>query len=183
MTYVTCPNCGVTLTSPVMVGPPTTCPDCCARLTPDVALAAPARMPHARIAPSFDTVLTTRRDTPRAARHAFESFAAGYGEDVAATGALLVSEIVTNAVLHGPADRESAVGLHFETAGETLQVEVSDEGAGFAPVARCDGQDDGSGWGLHIVAAVAESWGVDRGRPTRVWFELPLAGAAVAASV
>jgi anti-sigma regulatory factor (Ser/Thr protein kinase) len=122
----------------------------------------------------FDAVLATGLDTPGAARHAFESFASPFSEHLTATGALLISELVTNAILHGPATGESAVGLHFETVGETLQVEVSDKGDGFAPIVRHDAQDDGSGWGLHIVEALAESWGVDHGRPTRVWFELAL---------
>lgn len=175
MTYVTCPNCDVTLESALMVGPPTTCPDCCARMVPGAALAAPTRRRQLGSARSFDAVLDTSAGTPRAARHAFRSFASPFGQDVATTGALLISEVVNNAVLHGPAAGPAAVELHFETVGKTLQVEVCDEGDGFAPVARHDAQDAGSGWGLHIVEALADSWGVDHGRPTRVWFELPLA--------
>ncbi len=175
MTYVTCPNCDVTLESALMVGSPTTCPDCCARMVPGAALAAPTRRAQLGSARSFDAVLDTSAATPSAARHAFQSFASPFGGGLAATGALLVSELVNNAVLHGPAASPSTVVLHFETVGKTLQVEVSDEGGGFAPVARHGAQDAASGWGLHIVEALADSWGVDRGRPTRVWFELPLA--------
>jgi anti-sigma regulatory factor (Ser/Thr protein kinase) len=175
MAYATCPNCAVTLESAGMMVAPSACPDCCARLEPGVGLPVPARPPRVKATPSFDAVLGTGAETPRAARHAFESFASPFGRDLAATGALLISELVTNAVLHGPPRGASRVELHFETVGETLQVEVSDEGDGFAPVVRHDAQDVGSGWGLHIVEALADSWGVDHGRPTRVWFELPLA--------
>jgi anti-sigma regulatory factor (Ser/Thr protein kinase) len=120
-------------------------------------------------------VLAIGRDAPREARHAFESFAARFGAEVVCTGSLLVSEIVTNAVQHGPLAAGSTIDLHFATAGDTLQAEVSDDGPGFVPRPRYGGQDAGSGWGLHIVEELAASWGVDGDRPTRVWFELALA--------
>ena len=124
--------------------------------------------------PSYDGVLAIGRDAPREARHAFESFAEQYGTDVIRTGSLLLSEVVTNAVIHGPLAAGATVALHFERSGDSLQVEVADEGPGFVPRGRYDGQDPGSGWGLHLVQEMAGTWGVDTGRPTRVWFELDL---------
>jgi anti-sigma regulatory factor (Ser/Thr protein kinase) len=176
MTYVSCPNCDVTLASATSVAPPSACPDCCAKLVRDAALSSPPRRPKpAKPAPSFDAVLAIGRDAPREARRVFASFAKPYGADVAHTGALLVSEVVTNAVMHGPLSAGSTVALHFETSGDSLQVEVADDGPGFAPRSRYGGQDPGSGWGLHLVQELAGAWGVDSGRPTRVWFELALA--------
>jgi anti-sigma regulatory factor (Ser/Thr protein kinase) len=173
MTYVSCPNCGE---KPAPAGSvePTMCPDCCASLVRSAAFTAPVRPRRAEPAPSFDAVLAIGRDAPREARHAFKSFAAPFGADVACTGALLVSEIVTNAVVHGPLAAGATVELHFETAGDTLQAEVSDAGPGFVPRTRYGGQDTDSGWGLHIVEELSASWGVDGDRPTRVWFELSL---------
>jgi anti-sigma regulatory factor (Ser/Thr protein kinase) len=178
MTYVSCPNCGVTVAPVSSVEPPTACPDCCANLLRSAALSTPHRSLFRERSPSYDAVLAIGRDAPREARHAFESFAGRYGEDVTWTGALLVSEVVTNAVKHGPLEAGATVALHFETSGDSLQVEVSDGGPGFVPRPRYGGQDDGSGWGLHLVDELAGAWGVDGGGPTRVWFELELPAAA-----
>ena len=173
MAYVTCPNCGVTLASALGAEPPSACPDCCSKLTLDAALAGPAPREPADAAPIFETVVVTGRDAPRTARQAFVSFCAGLDRAVTTTGELLVSEVVTNAVLHGPADGEATIALHFATVGDVVQVEVRDEGPGFDPVLRHASPDAESGRGLQIVEALAEAWGVDEGRPTRVWFELP----------
>ena len=49
---------------------------------------------------------------------------------------------------------------------------VSDDGPGFEPRPRDSRDDLGSGWGLHLVGAVATGWGVEEhGRPT-VWFHV-----------
>ena len=175
MTYVTCPNCGTTLTSGLGAEPPSSCPDCCSKLALDAALAGPPpRERTADLAPTFQTAVVTGRDAPGAARRAFAAFCADFDEDVTTTGSLLISEVVTNAVLHGSANGASTIALHFATVGDVLQVEVSDDGPGFDPGLQDPPPDAESGWGLHIVAALAAAWGVDRGRPTRVWFELPL---------
>jgi anti-sigma regulatory factor (Ser/Thr protein kinase) len=178
MAYVSCPNCEVTLASAISVEPPSVCPDCCAKLVRDAALSSPARRPlpapRPEPPPSYDAVLAIGRDTPREARHAFESFAKPYGTNVTSIGSLLLSEVVTNAVIHGPLAAGATVALHFERAGDSLQVEVADDGPGFVPRPRYHGQDPGAGWGLHLVQEMAGTWGVDRGRPTRVWFELGL---------
>jgi hypothetical protein len=174
MTYVSCPNCGTTLTSGPGSEPPGTCPDCCATLSLDAALAGPpAFAPPPDLAPSFDGVVISGREAPAAARQAFALFCADLDGEVATLGSLLLSELVTNAVVHGSANGDSTIELHFAALGRTLQVEVSDAGSGFDP-ARQD-----SGWGLRLVEELAESWGVDEGRPSRVWFELPLVPAAV----
>ena len=180
MTYVSCPNCGRTLAPGMGAEPPSTCPDCCARLSFDVALSAPPRAEPRE--PSFDTVVVTGRDAPGAARRAFSDFCQGLPEGVTRAGSLLLSEVVTNAVLHGSIDAASTIALHFATSGDVLQVEVSDDGPGFDGAPREQIADAESGWGLHLVDTMAESWGVDEGRPTRVWFELALGPDVVAAA-
>ncbi len=76
---------------------------------------------------------------------------------------LLVSELVTNAVRHVPADH---------AAGVDLRIEVRDRGPGFEPRPREDGPEVPSGWGLHIVDRVASRWGVEHDEGSLVWFEL-----------
>ena len=181
MAYATCPNCGITTTSGLSAEPPSTCPDCCSKLTLDAALAGPPASPQVDARPAVETTVVSGLGAPAEARRAFASFCSGLTDDVTHTGSLLVSEVVTNAVLHGAAGDSSTIALHFAAVGDVLQVEVSDDGPGFEP--RRDGAqpDAESGRGLGIVEALARSWGVDTGRPTRVWFELSTEPVAVPA--
>ena len=107
-----------------------------------------------------------------AARHALDDFAGDMDGSLVSDARLLVSELVTNSVRHGEAARSGEVGFHVAVAAEVMRIEVSDAGAGFEPVARTVGQDEGSGWGLFLVEQLADRWGVERNGPTRVWFEL-----------
>jgi anti-sigma regulatory factor (Ser/Thr protein kinase) len=84
---------------------------------------------------------------------------------------LLVSELVTNAVLHGGAGAE--LELTISLADDLLRVEVLDSGPGFVPRPRALAPDDVGGWGLYLVERLARTWGVSSGDGTRVWFELP----------
>jgi DNA-binding NarL/FixJ family response regulator len=82
---------------------------------------------------------------------------------------LLVSELVTNAVVHAESEAEVAVVL----TPTALRVEVSDRGGGFA--APKDAADfDTSGRGMAMVDAMANSWGTlpRPGGGKIIWFEL-----------
>ena len=67
---------------------------------------------------------------------------------------LVLSELVTNAVVHGRAPVE----LRLEHTGGHLLVEVRD-GAEVPPQERHAAPDDEHGRGLALVSAVAERWG------------------------
>lgn len=88
---------------------------------------------------------------------------------------LLVSEVVTNAVRH-PSD-SGPIEMRLAVRRGTVRVEVLDPGGdGFAkPRVATPPPDALGGRGLLIVDRVATRWGVDEGRPTRVWFELAAA--------
>jgi anti-sigma regulatory factor (Ser/Thr protein kinase) len=84
------------------------------------------------------------------------------------TAALLTSEVVTNAVLHG----EGTVLVRARTGGGRLRVEVQDDGDG-APVLRRAEREDEGGRGLALVAALSDDWGVQEVPGGKyVWFEL-----------
>jgi anti-sigma regulatory factor (Ser/Thr protein kinase) len=85
---------------------------------------------------------------------------------------LLVSELVTNSVRHAAAAGRELVRLDVVRSGGTVRVEVSDGGTGFRPRVRTKAHDEPGGWGLHLVDRLADRWGVEAGRRTRVWFEL-----------
>jgi anti-sigma regulatory factor (Ser/Thr protein kinase) len=88
---------------------------------------------------------------------------------------LAISELATNAVRHGQLrpDMES-IRLVIEADDEHLLVEVEQPTSAVtaAPVGpRTDTDGQMSGFGLPIVAEVADAWGVVAGPPGIVWFE------------
>jgi anti-sigma regulatory factor (Ser/Thr protein kinase) len=98
--------------------------------------------------------------------------AAHLGEDHCETAALLVSELVTNAVIHG----RTRATLVAERPGNVLRVSVVDADPQMPDPGKETPEDAESGRGLRIVAAVADRWGVETlpegGKA--VWFELDL---------
>jgi anti-sigma regulatory factor (Ser/Thr protein kinase) len=91
------------------------------------------------------------------------------GEDLA----LLTSEVVTNAVRHGPAQAENSVSLEALVFDDVVRVEVRDGGAGFdPPIPGPAGELRPSGWGLFLLQRIARGWGVESHPSSTVWFEL-----------
>ncbi|WP_205699372.1 ATP-binding protein [Conexibacter sp. SYSU D00693] len=80
--------------------------------------------------------------------------------------ALLVSEVVTNAVRHGGARDEDHVTVELTSEDHRLRIRVLDGGGGL-PAQRRPGSD--GGFGLHLVEALADDWGA---APGEVWFVL-----------
>jgi hypothetical protein len=67
--------------------------------------------------------------------------------------------------------------LVIDLADSMLRVEVHDPGGGFIPSAPSPDPARPSGWGLYLVAELADRWGVDSDERTLVWFELDRAAA------
>jgi anti-sigma regulatory factor (Ser/Thr protein kinase) len=87
--------------------------------------------------------------------------------------ALLVTELVANAVRHGGADAGSELHLTLEGGPSALRVEVADPGRQpHAVVPRATDEDGGGGIGLQLVEQLATRWGVGAGPQTSVWFEV-----------
>jgi anti-sigma regulatory factor (Ser/Thr protein kinase) len=84
---------------------------------------------------------------------------------------VVVSELVTNAVLHG----QGRIALRASLNQDRLLVEVIDEGSGFERVARDLTFEDLHGRGLNIVDSEASRWGLHEGT-THVWFEIERSG-------
>jgi anti-sigma regulatory factor (Ser/Thr protein kinase) len=87
---------------------------------------------------------------------------------------LLVSELVTNCVIHADLAPGQDIDLTLSRQDTTVRVEVSDSGRGFAATLAqtSNGNDEGSGLGLFIVEQLADRWGIERGVRTCVWFEV-----------
>ena len=91
---------------------------------------------------------------PRARRLA-RSALAGVSPDVAADAELVVSELVTNATLHGEAPITVRV-----LVGRAVRVEVEDARR-TAPIMSRHNAEAMTGRGLAMVAALATGWGID----------------------
>jgi DNA-binding NarL/FixJ family response regulator len=92
-------------------------------------------------------------------------------EDLLDDVQLLVSELVTNAVVHAGSDVEIAVRL----LPDSVRIEVVDQAGGAPPLTPSTPDDDSeSGRGLMLVETLASAWGVEpleHGKA--VWFEVP----------
>ena len=91
---------------------------------------------------------------------------------------LLVSELVTNAVRHANLGAGDVIVLVVDSRNHGVRVEVHDPGGGFVPRAPAPDPARPSGWGLYLVAELADRWGVDSDERTLVWFELDRRAAA-----
>lgn len=83
---------------------------------------------------------------------------------------LLVSELVTNAVVHAGSEVQVAVRL----LGDAVRIEVVDRSPGTSLRPSQPTEDAESGRGLLLVETMASSWGVEpleHGKA--VWFEVP----------
>ena len=117
---------------------------------------------------SAPITLTLPRDAgaPRRARALLREHAEDLDAARLDTAVLLISELVTNAVLHGGGEIRLLIDVDRD---RLARFAVSDEGGG-SPVVRDDPGADG-GWGLRLVGQLAARWGVLEGR-TQVWFEV-----------
>jgi anti-sigma regulatory factor (Ser/Thr protein kinase) len=121
-----------------------------------------------------DTVsiaLAADTSSPATARHFVQDTLTDWGlPSVCDSALLVVSELVTNAVVHARSEARLRIGR----TSSSIRIEVSDDGAG-SP-APLEATDDGeSGRGLLLVAAISAAWGVES-TPIGgklVWAELP----------
>jgi anti-sigma regulatory factor (Ser/Thr protein kinase) len=90
--------------------------------------------------------------------------------DLVDDASLLVSELVTNAILHGHTEVSLRAGIRHGV----FRAEISD-GNPTVPVPRRPSQLAGNGRGLLLIDEVANRWGVKTTRAGKtVWFELAL---------
>jgi len=114
---------------------------------------------------TVSTNLPRLPDSISAARELVNGQTTSLGVQQRKDAALMVSELVTNAVVHGV----GAISLQVDVEADSVRVEVADEGN----VALAPSPEPGAhgGWGLRIVEQLADKWGVLEGS-TKVWFQL-----------
>ena len=88
---------------------------------------------------------------------------------------LLVSELVTNSVVHAGLSPDEAITVTVTVQGGLARGEVRDRGPGFEPPHEPTPKPDlAGGWGLYILDKVADRWGVAHTGSKSVWFEIDL---------
>lgn len=130
---------------------------------------------HAEDVENSPLVLDLKRDAsaPSVARAAIT----GLCERIELSGArcqtllLLVSEVVTNAVVHSKAPSVAPIQFRVDSDDERVRVVVHDHGPEFNPPST---PGERGGWGLRLLDSQAKTWGVERHDGTLVWFELAL---------
>src|SRR3954466_11193761 len=125
-------------------------------------MAGDSTSPSQRVA----LTLPNHETSPRRARTALRELGAKLGWR-STDGELVLSELVTNAVPHGEGDIHVILS---ETDGR-LSGEVIDHGLSFTRPRMRLRPISAGGWGLVIVAALPERWGLTAGA-SRTWFEM-----------
>ena len=85
--------------------------------------------------------------------------------------ALLVSELATNALVHGKASHEKPFAVLAQLTPTALRLEVHDQGPGFV-VPEVPKPREIGGLGLVLVHQLSNRWGADCSSGARVWLEM-----------
>ena len=116
--------------------------------------------------------LPATSDSARTAREALAFVAQDIPEHALERGLLLISELVSNSVRHGPQGPSATVEIAVGVERTRLRVEVADRSA---TPARLKTPSDEGGYGLALVTAMATRWGAGLRDGTNVtWFEIDL---------
>jgi anti-sigma regulatory factor (Ser/Thr protein kinase) len=117
--------------------------------------------------------LVADEDAPHAARMLVAEFLAalaGAGDDRCDDLTLVASEMVTNAVLHGP---PGVIDFRLTATDQTVRVEVGDGGLeAFDPPPSIG---PAGNWGLRLVDRCSDRFGIERRPWTLVWCEFDVA--------
>lgn len=121
--------------------------------------------------PGYSETLPRRPESAATARHLLRAARAAWGlDELAEDGALIVSELVANAVQH--TRRESSRVVIDRSDPARVRVGAADLSRA-RPVEREAHDNDEGGRGLRLVAALAAAWGTDERRWGKiVWAEL-----------
>ncbi|GAA2467899.1 SpoIIE family protein phosphatase [Streptomyces macrosporus] len=127
-------------------------------------------------APSRRVVIPVGQDEPARiadARHQLRELLYDWAvEDQVEGAVLLLSELLTNALVHTDGDATVVAELTGEHGSRRLRVEVADR-SDELPHRRNPGELASRGRGLLLMEMVAHAWGVEpRGEGKSIWFEI-----------
>jgi anti-sigma regulatory factor (Ser/Thr protein kinase) len=173
MPYHRCPACSVTSYCAATHATARVCASCAAPLGEATKLFVAPGATH-----NLRRALRARPQAAAEARQAVRSLA--LPEATRQTLALIVSELVTNSILHADLTAGDTVDMHVEHGAPQVRLTVHDSGPGFAPPSASPDTLEIGGQGLVITAALSDSWGVDCDDDgCSVWCEMPVDATAL----
>jgi anti-sigma regulatory factor (Ser/Thr protein kinase) len=166
MPYHRCAACGLTSYSAAAHAAASVCPTCSAPLSDATRVHLTPGATH-----TIKRALAARPEAAAEARREVKTLP--LAQEARDHLALVVSELVTNAVLHAGTAAGDPIRLQVRLRAGRARIEVRDCGPGFdAPAPNPDPLTVG-GQGLLIVAALSDAWGVVRGPGgCTVWCEV-----------
>jgi anti-sigma regulatory factor (Ser/Thr protein kinase) len=107
---------------------------------------------------------------PRAARRELEILDGDLTDDELWRLELLVSELVTNSIVHAGLGGRGIVTVDVAVSDSSVRAEVRDRGIGFEPPEPSEPL--AGHWGMRLLDRLADYWRVDTSRGAAVLFEL-----------
>ena len=126
------------------------------------------------MSPRHSFAVRTGRDAPSAVRRALRERVGHLPATLRDDLMLLLTEVVTNAVLHSGAREGDAIEIDMRERPESIYVIVTDPGNGFERPRRLEPDHRTTGGlGLVLVDRLARAWGTRHDASgSIVWFEL-----------
>lgn len=94
-------------------------------------------------------------------------------ESTRSTVELVVSELVTNAVVHGDGGRGAPLSVALAREGACVRGRVCSQGDNFDWDPHDPDLLEPGGLGLQLVNTITSNWGIERNGCSCVWFECP----------
>ncbi len=121
----------------------------------------------------IDLSLAPEPEVVTTARHALDRLADLLPPAKLENVRLMVSELVTNSILHAGLSPDERISLRVTVSAGSVRGRVCDPGPGFEVPSELGPRPDLSGgWGLPIVQTISDRWGVERNNHACVWFEI-----------
>ncbi|MGH2722625.1 MAG: ATP-binding protein [Actinomycetota bacterium] len=108
---------------------------------------------------------------PGMARRAVGQLATPTDDEFRASVALLVSELVSNAVVHAQ-HRTDSLQFRAWSVETAVRIAVGDSGTGFTPAVVVPRPTDEGHRGLWLIDMLADNWGISIDDSTWSWFEI-----------
>ena len=121
----------------------------------------------------IDLRLVPEPEVVTTARHALDQLADLLPAEKLEDVRLVVSELVTNSILHAELSPNDQISLTVTVLAGSVRGRVCDPGSGFdLPSEPSPRSDMSGGWGLPIVEMISDRWGVQQNSCACVWFEI-----------
>jgi anti-sigma regulatory factor (Ser/Thr protein kinase) len=121
----------------------------------------------------IDLRLVPEPEVVTTARHALDQLADLLPAEKLEDVRLVVSELVTNSILHAELSPNDQISLTVTVLAGSVRGRVCDPGSGFeVPSEPSPRSDMSGGWGLPIVEMISDRWGVQQNSCACVWFEI-----------